>query len=73
MDFQGLPLAVCDTFPHWLSGHDWGAGTVGRCERWVPSLSGEVVLLVAMLWLLQLILSNLPPGAQGNLMIAVDN
>lgn len=71
MDIQGLPLAVCDTFPHWLSGHDWGAGTVGRANA--GSLSGEVVLLVAMLWLLQLILSNLPPGAQGNLMIAVDN
>lgn len=40
MDFQGLPLAVCDTFPHWLSGHDWGAGTVGRCERWVPLRGG---------------------------------
>lgn len=57
--------------------HTGSVGMTGDQAQWVGanagSLSGEVVLLVAMLWLLQLILSNLPPGAQGNLMIAVDN
>lgn len=62
--FPGPTPAVCDTTPN------GSVGTSGKQDTWVganaESFSGEMVLQ-------QLKLSNLPPGAQGNLMITADN
>lgn len=60
VDFQAPPQPSVARSPV-----AWWAG-VGSRRRNAGSFSGEMVLQ-------QLQLSNLPPGAQGNLMIAADN